>query len=92
MITEKKLLDNFQYVTKGFFNASKINEKMIYWDYRKERDSEGYRVATTDRNEAYDIYLEGSETPVKLEKENENHEAIKKIIEQTERIIWGDTK
>lgn len=86
MITEKKLLDNLMGVTEGLYNLSEINGQQYFWDYRKEKDEEGY-IPTTNRKDAKDIYVEGKSKGIPLQKECENHKALKKIAEETEKIL-----
>lgn len=74
------LLDTYDGITNGLHQISIINGEQVFWQYREERDSNGYSCVVDRRSDASEISLEGDRhATVLLDAGCENHPMLAKV-------------
>lgn len=86
-ITEKILLDHYKGITNGLDIISDFNGTEIIWTYRQGKDTNGYNVATHNRNNATEITIERDNCrPIALDDDCDDHQAIADIKTALEKV------
>lgn len=89
MITEKKLLDNYDGVTNGASYISTFDGMCIIWDYRRGNNGDGYNPTREKREEASEIYIYNSGEMIPLEDGCERHPILEKMYADCERALYS---